>query len=160
MTTNLTSITGINSVIKHMQEIHRGVRGVQTAPLTALDYPSGNINNADMPFVYVMPGEGDHNNRALGDVAKDTRMYIVSCIVGHYNQGIGGEMIFIANDLLWRLPKVYIARSYLDTDQKMRIVKTIGFAPRDTGIQNNIYYKDDPYYGFELFVYIELSEDC
>lgn len=167
MPDSLTSITGVNRVIKVMQELHAGLAGVESAPLSVEDYPAGSINTADMPMVVTKPGEADHYTSGMGSRNQlSIRQYIVQCLFAHTDHGIGREMEFKANNLLYTLPRLYTARENqeiwkaADGSATMRIIRDELRGLRDTGMLNNVFYSDDPHVGFELFVWVEYRDNC
>ncbi|KPL90760.1 hypothetical protein [Herpetosiphon geysericola] len=133
--------------INAMQEIHRGITGVKTAPDVA-NYPA-QLNQVDCPMVLVWPGDATWTRETINE-SDDTRsIYTVTVFVAPAATGMRGELIVKALDCADAL------REYYQSDDGQTLNGFVEITGPDeiryTGLRT-IKYNDIDWYALQVIV--------
>ena len=133
----------ITTTITALQDLNAAITGVKLAPIAM---PS-TVNNADLPFVFVWPGEARHTLHATA-WREVRRQYIVRCFVKPMGQGKGiDEGYQDAITMLQRFVEAYTSATAVNLSGAVAHITDI----IDDGV-GVIPYAGVQYHGFEMRV--------
>lgn len=146
---------GVLRMVELLQTKHAAVSGVRKAPTSMKDYPRGEVNPSDMPYVVTIPGEGSWRQESLNALNRQDRNFRVMVIVAPVGQGYGTEFIESVSTLIQAFGDMYLTRQtqLLQASPSQITLKASIDAPiLDSGYDEELVFNDTAYRGFEFTV--------